>query len=107
MNRNFKQDQSEEKPEPAASSTRRDFLFGIGGAVLGAGAAQLETPAAAQKNLAAPAFRFVFMPDIHLRQEYNSPQGMAASLTAVEKLNPRPAFIVTGGISVMICAPRI
>lgn len=94
MHRNLKQSQSEKKTESVASPSRRDFLCGIGGAVLAAGATRLETPAAAQNS---PAFRFVFMPDIHLRQEYNSPQGMAASLDAVGKLTPKPAFIVTGG----------
>jgi hypothetical protein len=77
-------------------TTRRSFLRGVGGIALAASVVPFYRPAAAQ-GLAAPPLRFVFMPDIHLRQEYNSPQGMAASLDAVEKLEPKPAFVITGG----------
>jgi 3',5'-cyclic AMP phosphodiesterase CpdA len=39
------------------------------------------------------------MPCIHLRTEpqYRSPQGLAAALRAVARLDPKPAFIATGG----------
>jgi 3',5'-cyclic-AMP phosphodiesterase len=42
-------------------------------------------------------FRFVFLPDIHLRDGYGAAEGMAACLKAVEALEPRPAFLLTGG----------
>lgn len=41
--------------------------------------------------------RFLFMPDLHLRRDRNSPKGIEASLNAAMKLNPKPQFIVTGG----------
>ncbi|URD48551.1 metallophosphoesterase [Chroococcidiopsis sp. CCNUC1] len=56
------------------------------------GAGSIFTP----KSATQP-FRFVFLSDIHLRKDLRSPQGMAAALDAVERLSPKPAFIVTGG----------
>jgi 3',5'-cyclic-AMP phosphodiesterase len=44
-----------------------------------------------------PLFRFAFMPDFHLRRDLRSAQGMEASLKAIMALDPKPAFIVTGG----------
>ncbi|MBA4158652.1 MAG: metallophosphoesterase [Gemmatimonadetes bacterium] len=83
-------------------ASRRDFVKVIGAAVLGAGAAPLSlaTPVRAQTGaLKAPegGFRFVFMPDTHLRREYRAAEGLAAALQAAERLNPRPAFFMTGG----------
>jgi DNA repair exonuclease SbcCD nuclease subunit len=43
------------------------------------------------------SFRFVFLPDIHLMREHRSAEGMAACLDAVERLDPKPEFLVTGG----------
>jgi Icc protein len=45
------------------------------------------------------SFRFAFLTDLHLMQEKNlrSAEGIAACLAAVEKLNPRPDFILVGG----------
>jgi 3',5'-cyclic AMP phosphodiesterase CpdA len=45
----------------------------------------------------ARAFRFVFMPCIHLRRDLQSPAGFTAALRAVRKLSPVPDFILTGG----------
>lgn len=46
---------------------------------------------------ASGGFRFVFMPDIHLRREHGSAEGMAKALEAAMTLEPKPAFVVTGG----------
>jgi DNA repair exonuclease SbcCD nuclease subunit len=81
--------------------SRRHFLRQI----LGAGAAAASSgfdPLFAQ--IAPPAvppqsFRFAFLTDFHLMQNgaLRSADGMAACLTAVEKLTPRPEFILVGG----------
>jgi 3',5'-cyclic-AMP phosphodiesterase len=42
-------------------------------------------------------FRFVFLPDIHLRPDKGSPEGMAACLQTINDLDPAPAFLLTGG----------
>jgi Icc protein len=48
---------------------------------------------------AAESFRFAFVTDLHLLKDgaLRSAEGMAACLTAVEKLDPRPEFILVGG----------
>jgi 3',5'-cyclic-AMP phosphodiesterase len=57
----------------------------------------------AQNGALAPAkatpFRFAFLTDLHLLQggALRSVQGIAACLDAVQKLNPRPDFILCGG----------
>ncbi len=54
----------------------------------------------AQTSPGAPeAFRFAFVTDLHLMKDetLRSAQGIAACLGAVEKLNPRPDFILCGG----------
>ena len=47
----------------------------------------------------AGAFRFAFLTDLHLLQggALRSADGIAACLAAVEKLSPRPEFILCGG----------
>src|SRR5258706_221968 len=47
----------------------------------------------------AKAFRFAFLTDLHLMKdgELRSAEGIAACLAAVEKLDPRPEFILVGG----------
>jgi Icc protein len=81
------------------SPRRREFLRGA--SVLAAGAlaplAVADKSAAKYRRAAADSFRFVFLPDIHRMRNRRSPQGMAACLSAVEKLDPKPAFLVTGG----------
>jgi 3',5'-cyclic AMP phosphodiesterase CpdA len=42
-------------------------------------------------------FRFAFLPCIHFRFDLNSPQGLAACLAAVDRLDPKPDFLLTGG----------
>jgi len=79
------------------SITRRRF---ISEAALGSAAmALLPSAAGALTTTASPAggFRFVFMPCVHLRRELRSPEGFAAALQAVRKLDPAPQFILTGG----------
>jgi len=74
--------------------SRRRFIQGL-----------LATLAASQLDgLAAPAasaesFRFVFITDLHMMPggAQRSAQGIAACLQAVEKLDPRPDFILVGG----------
>jgi 3',5'-cyclic AMP phosphodiesterase CpdA len=80
------------------SSTRRTFLGACGAAAL-AGAVPLRASAAqgAREQDARRAFRFVFLPDIHLMHDLRSPQGMEMALTAADRLDPRPDFLVTGG----------
>jgi len=47
----------------------------------------------------AEPFRFAFISDLHLMQEgaMRSAEGIAACLAAVEKLSPKPEFILVGG----------
>jgi 3',5'-cyclic AMP phosphodiesterase CpdA len=45
----------------------------------------------------AGSFRFVHLTDIHVQRERNGDQGFARALKAVESLQPRPDFILTGG----------
>ncbi|RUL82541.1 metallophosphoesterase family protein [Tautonia sociabilis] len=85
------------KPMGLKDTTRRSFLVGAAGlACLAATAAAEPTP---RHDAAAggAGFRFAFLPDIHLMRERRGPVGMAACLAAVEKLDRKPAFIVTGG----------
>jgi len=81
------------------SYSRRHFLRQI----LGAGACAVAglDPIFGQINPASGAepFRFAFLTDLHLLEggALRSVQGIAACLAAVEKLNPRPEFILVGG----------
>lgn len=83
---------------------RRRFLQGLGGAAAalalgGTAGLSAAQERAAGKGAAADrgAFRFVFMPDTHLRDEYGSHQGLAKALDAAMALDPQPAFIVSSG----------
>jgi Icc protein len=42
-------------------------------------------------------FRFVFLPCIHFRLDLNAPKGLQACLAAIDRLNPKPDFLLTGG----------
>ena len=69
--------------------------------LLGAGAVGLvggESLFGADKT-APEAFRFAFLTDLHLMPDLGlrSAQGIAACLAEVEKLQPRPDFILVGG----------
>lgn len=85
------------------NTTRRGFVKGMGVAAVGAGAASLTAAApacaTALPNRDAPrqGLRFAFLSDLHLRREYDAARGIAACLRAVEALDPRPDFIMTGG----------
>jgi Icc protein len=50
-------------------------------------------------SASAGAFRFAFVTDLHMMKDgdLRSVQGIAACLTAVENLKPRPEFILVGG----------
>ena len=80
--------------------SRRHFLRQL----LGAGtlaATGLDTAFAGIMPFPPQSFRFVFLTDLHLMGEDNanlkSAQGIAACLTAVEALDPKPEFILVGG----------
>ncbi len=45
----------------------------------------------------AGGFRFAFLPCIHFRFDLNAPQGLQACLAAVNRLDPKPDFLLTGG----------
>lgn len=85
---------------PPSPLSRRHFLRQI----LGAGAAVATgfDPLFAQNappSVPAQPFRFAFLTDIHLMQDgaLRSAEGMAACLTAMEKVTPRPEFVLVGG----------
>jgi len=46
-------------------------------------------------------FRFVFMTDIHLQPELNGDLGFEQAIRHVNKMSPRPAFVITGGDLIM------
>lgn len=87
--------------------TRRDFMRAAAGASLAAalpvsGCAQPQGGMAATPATggAAAPFRFVHLTDIHVQPELNADQGLAQALQAVERLRPKPDFILTGGDNV-------
>ncbi|MBW4449788.1 MAG: hypothetical protein KME38_23855 [Spirirestis rafaelensis WJT71-NPBG6] len=41
--------------------------------------------------------QLLFLNDTHLRRDLRSPEGLVTCLDAVEKLSPKPNFIVTSG----------
>jgi Icc protein len=79
--------------------SRRRFLEGLLG--MGAWAATGIRLPASSPGAVSPAgsFRFAFLTDLHLMKdgELRSVQGIAACLTAVEALHPKPDFILVGG----------
>ena len=79
--------------------SRRHFLrqlLGIGALTVGGldAFAEATTPI-----IRAEPFRFAFLSDLHLMpdESLRSAEGIAACLAAVEKLDPRPEFILCGG----------
>jgi Icc protein len=86
-------------PENHPQPSRRRFLRQL----LGAGALTFGGLGPALGQEVAPsgpaAFRFAFLTDLHLLQAgaLRSVEGIVACLAAVEKLNPRPEFILVGG----------
>ena len=82
----------------AAPITRRTFVGACGALAV---TSVVSLRAAAEQPTGGgdreAGFRFLFMSDFHLRREFNSSEGMAKALTAAMQLDPKPAFIVTGG----------
>lgn len=70
--------------------------------LLGAGAATL-APILSQGRLARgrAGFRFVHMTDIHVQPELKASEGLAMCVKMIASLEPRPAFILSGGDHVM------
>src|SRR5690349_14315289 len=92
----------------ADNVSRRSFLGGS----LAAAAAGLWLPSrevvAAEPAVATPeantGFRFVHLTDIHVQPELGASEGFAKCLKAVEALDPKPDFILTGGDLVYDCS---
>ena len=76
------------------STTRRKFLGTLAAATA---ASSLPSFSSAQTNNTPGGFRFVFFPCVHLRRDRKSPDGFRNALRAVEKLDPAPDFMLTGG----------
>jgi Icc protein len=81
--------------------TRMDRRAFIKAGSLGAGSLLL-TPSHLLANKQAEraprsGFRFVFLPCIHFRLDLNAPKGLQACLAAVDRLDPKPDFLLTGG----------
>jgi len=88
-------------PEEHLRYSRRHFLRQLLGASALA-AAGPNLPLLFAQNAApsrAASFRFAFLTDTHLLQSgaLRSVEGIVACLAAVEKLDPRPEFILVGG----------
>lgn len=81
--------------------SRRHFLRQILGAsaLTISGLDSLLAQDAAPASAKATPFRFAFLTDLHLMQggALRSVEGIIACLAAVEKLDPRPDFILVGG----------
>lgn len=86
-------------PTKSPFYSRRRFIRQL----LGAGAVAVTSLDSLLAQNAAPggteAFRFAFLTDLHLMKdgELRSAEGIIACLAAVEKLDPRPEFILVGG----------
>ncbi|MBN2415642.1 metallophosphoesterase [bacterium] len=44
-----------------------------------------------------PAFRFVFMTDIHVTPDKNADEGLTAAVAYINRMKPKPDFVITGG----------
>ena len=79
--------------------SRRHFLWQLLGAGAVAGTAIELLFAGGLAPSPAGSFRFAFLTDLHLleRGALRSVEGITACLAAVEKLDPRPEFILCGG----------
>jgi 3',5'-cyclic AMP phosphodiesterase CpdA len=82
-----------------SSVSRRDLMRGaaLGGVILLAGKSVLAQDVAPST---AP-LRFVHMTDMHIQPERAAGEGYAAALDSLKKLDPQPAFIITGGDHIM------
>jgi 3',5'-cyclic AMP phosphodiesterase CpdA len=79
--------------------SRRDvILSGLGAAaVLTVGLDRVRAADASK----GPALRVAHLTDMHVKPEHRSPDGYAAALASLNKLDPQPAFIISGGDHVM------
>jgi 3',5'-cyclic AMP phosphodiesterase CpdA len=87
------------------ATSRRDFL--TAGALLGA--ASLIKPVSAVAAPEKTGLRIAHLTDTHIKPERRAAEGMAQALDSLKKLNPQPAFIVTGGdhvMDVLNCTPQ-
>jgi 3',5'-cyclic-AMP phosphodiesterase len=66
------------------------------GDLLSAATAENPSPTAGTEG-----FRFVYLTDIHVQPELRAAEGLTACLKAVNRLDPKPDFILTGGDLVM------
>lgn len=73
------------------------YIGGCSALALGAGVVPSAVASIRAPRQPGDTFRLVFLPDVHLMHDRRSPQGMEAALKAVDRLDPRPAFLVTGG----------
>jgi Icc protein len=84
---------------PLPLPSRRQFLRQLlgTGALAVAGLPSLASSLVPPRT--GPSFRLAFLTDFHLMKDGNlgSAHGIAACLTALEKLNPRPELIIAGG----------
>lgn len=78
-------------------TTRRELLS----AAALFGAASLLKPASAAAAPLRPSLRIAHLTDMHVKPEARAGEGYAAALDSLKKLDPQPAFIVTGGDHVM------
>lgn len=80
--------------------SRRNVLAGtlaaLGGSFWGR-----SVTARAAAALGPGGFRFVHITDIHVQPELRAAEGLAACLQAINKLEPKPDFIMTGGDLIM------
>ena len=79
--------------------SRRHFLRQLLGTSLVAATGFNPLLAQSTASPSPEAFRFAFLTDLHLMKDgdLRSAEGIAACLAAVEKLDPRPDFILVGG----------
>src|SRR5688500_17823319 len=79
--------------------SRRDVMRGAlgAGAVLTVGVDQLR----ASQDAKPGGLRVAHLSDMHVKPEAQNGEGYARALDSLKKLEPQPAFIVTGGDHVM------
>ena len=87
------------KDHSCGSVRRREFLKASGAAALGLMGIGRHRGLAAESEVAP--FSFVHMTDIHVQPELDAEQGLRQCLAAVNRLKPRPDFVITGGDLVM------
>ncbi len=81
--------------------SRRNVLAGSLTALVGSLWGHGRISQAAATATGTSGFRFVHITDIHVQPERKAAEGLAACLQAINKLDPKPDFIMTGGDLVM------